>query len=88
MKTNVIENLQKVKSIIRYLIEKNVKDDLNSIANFMIANKTDVQGKELVAMTALLAINDAKKGIATSKNESYILLYNIAKEVLAENNGG
>jgi|SanBayMetagenome_1026888.scaffolds.fasta_scaffold52729_1 hypothetical protein len=88
MKTNVIENLQKVKSIIRYLIERNVKDDLNSIANFMIANKTDVQGKELVAMTALLAINDAKKGIATSKNESYILLYNIAKEVLAENNGG
>jgi porphobilinogen deaminase len=88
MKTNVIENLQKVKSIIRYLIERNVKDDLNSIANFMIANKTDVQGKELVAMTALLAINDAKKGIATSKNESYMLLYNIAKEVLAENNGG
>ena len=88
MKTNVIENLQKVKSIIRYLIERNVKDDLNSIANFMIANKTDVQGKELVAMTALLAINDAKKGIATSKNESYILLYNIAKEVFAENNGG
>lgn len=88
MKTNIQENLQKVKSIIRYLIEKNIKNDLTSIANFIIGNKADVQGKELLAMTAILAINDAKLGQPTSKNESYMFLYNIAREVLAENNGG
>jgi hypothetical protein len=84
MKTNIQENLQKVKSIIRYLIERNIKGDLNSIANFIIANKTDIAGKELLALTALLAIDDAKEGKPTSRNESYMFLYNIAREVLAE----
>jgi len=84
MKTNIQENLQKVKSIVRYLIERDIKGDLISIANFMIANKKDIQGKELLALTALLAIDDAKEGKPTSKNESYMFLYNIAREVLSE----
>lgn len=84
MKTNTQENLQKVKSTIRYLINKDIAGDLPSIANFLITNKVDVQGKEVLAMTTLLAIDDAKKGQPKSKNEGYLFLYGIAKEILEE----
>ena len=84
MKTNITENLQKAKSIVRYFIEKDIGADLNSIANFLISHKKDIQNKELFTMTTLLAIDDAKQGQPKSKNEGYLFLYELAREILNE----
>ena len=86
MKTNIQENLQKVKATVRYFIEQNIDANLNSlssVADYFIKNKNTSINNTLV-LTTMLAISDAKQGKPTSKNESYQFLYNIAKEILEE----
>lgn len=87
MKTNIQENLQKVKSTVRYLIEQNIDanlSSLNSVADYFIKNKNTSQVNNALVLTAMLAISDAKQGKPTSNNEGYQFLYNIAKEILEE----
>ena len=87
MKTNIQENLQKVKSTVRYLIEQNIDanlSSLNSVADYFIKNKNTSQVNNALVLTAMLAISDAKQGKPTSSNEGYQFLYNIAKEILEE----
>lgn len=87
MKTNIQENLQKVKSTVRYLIEQNIDanlSSLNSVADYFIKNKNTSQVNNTLMLTAMLAISDAKQGKPTSSNEGYQFLYNIAKEILEE----
>lgn len=87
MKTNIQENLQKVKSTVRYLIEQNIDvnlSSLNSVADYFIKNKNTSQVNNTLVLTAMLAISDAKRDKPTSSNEGYQFLYNIAKEILEE----
>ena len=87
MKTNIQENLQKVKSTVRYLIEQNIDanlSSLNSVADYFIKNKNTSQVNNALVLTAMLAISDAKQSKPTSSNEGYQFLYNIAKEILEE----
>ena len=86
MQTNIQENLQKVKSTVRYLIEQNIDvnlNSLNSVTDYFIKNKNTSVNNALV-LTAILAISDAKQGQPTSSNEGYQFLYNVAKEILEE----
>lgn len=86
MKSNIQENLQKVKSTVRYLIEQNIDanlSSLNSVTDYFIKNKNTSVNNTLM-LTAMLAISDAKQNKPTSSNEGYQFLYNIAKEILEE----
>ncbi len=86
MKTNIQENLQKVKSTVRYLIEQNIDanlSSLHSVTDYFIKNKNTSVNNTLM-LTAMLAISDAKQSKPTSSNEGYQFLYNIAKEILEE----
>lgn len=79
------DNSDRLKDTIKSLMLDDVKFNLSEVSNYLINNRIIIKGKERLVLIALLAIDDAKSDIEpTSNNEAYLVMYNLAKEILYE----